>query len=30
MAYGVLAARVWEKVAGATASGSGGPRIVID
>jgi ATP-binding protein involved in chromosome partitioning len=29
-AYGVLAARVWEKVTGAKAAGSGGPRIVIN
>ena len=29
-AYGTLAARVWEKVSGATAARSSGPRIVID
>jgi ATP-binding protein involved in chromosome partitioning len=29
-AYGVLAARVWEKVSGATVTRSSGPRIVID
>ena len=29
-AYGVLAARVWEKVSGATVARSSGPRIVID
>jgi ATP-binding protein involved in chromosome partitioning len=29
-AYGALAARVWEKVSGATVVRSSGPRIVID
>jgi ATP-binding protein involved in chromosome partitioning len=29
-AYGALAARVWEKVSGATAARSSGPRIVIE
>jgi ATP-binding protein involved in chromosome partitioning len=29
-AYGALAARVWEKVSGATVTRSSGPRIVID
>lgn len=29
-AYGILAARVWEKVSGATVVRSSGPRIVID
>jgi ATP-binding protein involved in chromosome partitioning len=29
-AYGTLAARVWEKVSGATVARSSGPRIVID